>query len=146
MKVRHFGYRGRVDRARVHAESLVARLAPTLQHTADAPWLAANYSRRAALAESYACLQRASDAARETDRHVAEARRARNAIVLPRALVNAAYVDALIGRRDIAVDRLEEALKLPAGQTISRALLRADPSWAPLRGYPPFEDLIRPKG
>jgi hypothetical protein len=61
---------------------------------------------------------------------------------LPIALVDAAYVDVLIGRRDLAVARLEEALRLPSGTWISRALLRADPSWAPLRGHPGFERLI----
>jgi hypothetical protein len=33
-------------------------------------------------------------------------------------------------------------LRLPSGQWISRALLRADASWAPLRGHPGFERLI----
>jgi hypothetical protein len=58
------------------------------------------------------------------------------------AFVAAAYVDVLIGRPDSAMARLTEALRRPAGQWISRALLRADPSWAPLRGHPGFERLI----
>ena len=50
---------------------------------------------------------------------------------------------ALIGRRDLAVARLDEALRLPYGEWISRALLRADPWWAPLLGHPGFERLVR---
>ena len=64
------------------------------------------------------------------------------ALRTPYALVTAAYVDVLVGRRDLAVARLAEALRLPAGQFISRALLRADPSWMPLRGHPGFERLV----
>jgi len=60
----------------------------------------------------------------------------------PSALVTAAYVDVLIGRKDLAVSRLTEALQLPSGLWISPALLRADPSWTPLRGHPGFERLI----
>jgi len=60
----------------------------------------------------------------------------------PYALVTAAYVDVLIDRKDLAVSRLTEALRLNSGQFISRALLRADPSWGPLRGMPAFERLI----
>ena len=56
--------------------------------------------------------------------------------------MNAAYVDVLAGRRDAAVARLTEALQLPAGSSISPAILRADASWAPLRGHPGFERLL----
>jgi len=62
---------------------------------------------------------------------------------LSSALVAAAYVDVLLGRRDVAVARLSEAFRLPAGlHAVSRALLRADASWAPLRGHAGFERLI----
>jgi hypothetical protein len=82
------------------------------------------------------------DAAREADQYVAEARRAGNALLFPQALVNAARIDASMGRRDIAIQRLTEALRLPAGLSVSRPLLRADPDWEPLRGHPAFERLL----
>jgi hypothetical protein len=41
-----------------------------------------------------------------------------------------------------AIARLGEALSGPCGHRISRALLRADKAWAPLRGRPGFEQLI----
>jgi hypothetical protein len=98
-----------------------------------------SHSLRLALAEADAELGRTADAAREADRVVAQA----SAMDLPAALTVAAYVDVLIGRRDSAVARLTKALQLPAGQiSVSRAMLRADPSWAPLRGHPGFESLI----
>jgi hypothetical protein len=40
------------------------------------------------------------------------------------------------------VARLSEALRLPSGIFISPAILRADASWAPLRGHPGFERLL----
>jgi len=43
---------------------------------------------------------------------------------------------------DVAVARLAEALRLPAGIFISRVILRADASWAPLRGHPGFERML----
>ena len=43
----------------------------------------------------------------------------------------------------LAVARLTEVFQLPSGGlSVSRAMLRADPSWAPLRGHPGFERLI----
>jgi TolB-like protein/tRNA A-37 threonylcarbamoyl transferase component Bud32 len=142
MKARHFALAGRTERARFHADSLVRRIEPALRQTADVRFVAGVSSRRAALAEAYAYLGRTADAAREIDRYVSEARSPRNATILPRALVNAAYVDVLAGRHDVAVGRLEEALELPAGESISRALLRADSSWAPLRAHPRFARLV----
>jgi hypothetical protein len=85
---------------------------------------------------------RAADAGREIDRYVAETRTGPRPSAVPNALVNAAYVDVLSGRQDEAVARLSEALRLPGGIFISRALLHADASWAPLRGHPGFERLF----
>jgi hypothetical protein len=95
------------------------------------------------LAEAYAHRGRAADAARVLDRFVADTQRAATAYWPPVVLATAAYVDVLLGRRDVAVARLSEALQQPAsGIAISRVLLRADPVWAPLRGHPAFERLI----
>jgi hypothetical protein len=41
----------------------------------------------------------------------------------------------------VAVRRLTEAFRLPAGGSVSRALLRADASWAPLHGHAGVERL-----
>jgi serine/threonine-protein kinase len=137
MKLRHFRASGRTAGARAYAESLVVRATPMLRERDDVSMF--SHSLRLALAEADAELGRTADAAREADRVVAQA----SAMDLPAALTVAAYVDVLIGRRDSAVARLTKALQLPAGQiSVSRAMLRADPSWAPLRGHPGFESLI----
>jgi TolB-like protein/tetratricopeptide (TPR) repeat protein len=148
VKLRHHLERGRADRARAHADSLVALLEPVLQRSGDAHWFFGWFSRRSVLAEAYATLNRTGDAARQTDRYVAETReeeRARGEIhpeQLCHALHNAAYVDAQIGRKDVAVARLTEALRLTCGVRVSQALLAMDPSWSSLRGYAPFEALL----
>jgi tetratricopeptide (TPR) repeat protein len=148
MKLRHFALTGRADRARAHADSLVALLEPGLRHGANTPWFFGWFSRRSVLAEAYAVLGRDAEAGRETDRFVEETRwKLRvagdpNPEGLCHALYNAAYVDVLIGRKDVAVARLTEVLGLPCGHRVSRALLRADSSWAPLRGHSGFERLI----
>ena len=141
MKLRHFALTGRPERVRAYADSTVARLAPALRHAPDVTLFQA-YSRRAILAEAYARLGRSADAAAEIEHYLAEVRAGPRANAVPNALVNAAYVHVLAGRRDDAVARLTEALALPAGIFVSRALLREEASWAPLRGHPGFERLI----
>jgi len=141
MKFRHFALTGRPERMRAYADSAVAQLEPALRRAPDVT-LYETHSRRSILAEAYARLGRAADAAREIDRYLAEVRAGPRRSYVPNALVNSAYVLVLSGRRDEAVARLSEALRLPAGAFISRALLRADASWAPLRGHPGFELLI----
>jgi len=141
MKLRHFALSGRPERVRAYADSAVAQLEPALRRAPDVT-LWQNYSRRVILAEAYARLGRAADAEREIDRYVAGVRKESAPSEVPNALVNAAYVDVLSGRRDEAVARLSEALRLPGGEIISRTLLRADASWAPLRGHPGFERLL----
>ena len=140
MKMRHFRASGRTAEARAYAESLVVRAPPMLRERDDVSMFF--HSLRLALAEADAELGRTSAAVLEAERAVEAARHSANAMDLPAALTVAAYVDVLLGRRDSAIARLTEALQLPAGTTsVSRAMLRADPSWAPLRGHPEFDRL-----
>ena len=146
MKARHFWMTGRPARARAHADSIIALLAPALRRGADTASDFGTRTRRTTLAEAYAYAGRSGDAAPLLDSYVADVRRGWGRTILVRpefALVQAAYVDVLIGRRDLAVARLEEARRTPGGALwISPALLRADPWWASLRGHPGFERLI----
>jgi len=146
MKAAHFALTGRRERARAHADSVIALLEPALRRGPDTTSFAFfGHSQQAMLAEAYAYAGRASDAARLIDQYVEDARRSPNGpggLQPSTAFVAAAYVDVLIGRPDSAVARLTEALRRPTGLWISRPLLRADPSWAPLRGHPEFERLV----
>ena len=146
MKARHFWMTGRPARARAHADSIIALLAPALRRGPDSASNFGLFTKRTTLAEAYAYAGRPVDAAPLLDSYVADVRRGwgRTRALRPAfALVTAAYIDVLIGRRDLAVARLEEALRTPAGpHWITPALLRADPWWAPLRGHPGFERLI----
>ncbi len=148
VKLRHYLATGRAQAARAHADSLVVRIEPALRAGNDAPWFFWWFSRRSVLAEAYATLGRNADAATEVDAYVAETRQRRVALPgrdpeqLCHALHNGAYVDALIGRKALAVARLTEALQLPCGHRVSRPLLRTDPAWSPLHGLPAFERLI----
>jgi serine/threonine-protein kinase len=141
MKLRHFALTGQPARVRAYADSAVAQLEPALRRAPDLT-LYQTHSRREILAEAYARLGRAADAGREIERYLAEVRAGPRPNQVPNALVNAAYVHLLAGQRDEAVARLSEALRLPAGIFISPALLRAEASWAPLRGHPGFERLL----
>jgi len=147
MKARHFWMTGRPARARAHADSIIALLAPALRRgEPDTASLLGLYTKRTTLAEAFAYAGRPNDAAPLLDSYVDSVRGgwSRTYILRPAyALVTAAYVDVLIGRRDLAVARLEEALRTPPGaRWISRELLRTDPWWAPLRGHPGFERLL----
>jgi serine/threonine-protein kinase len=145
MKARHFWLKGDPARARAHADSIIALLAPALRRGPDTTSNWGGYTRRTTLAEAYAYAGRPKDAEPLLDSYVADVRRGwgRTQLLRPAfALLTAAYVDVLIGRRDLAVARLEEALRTPSGaRWTSRALLRADPWWAPLHGHPAFERL-----
>src|SRR5262249_39336538 len=141
-KLRHFALSGRPERVRAYADSAVARLEPALRRAPDVTLFHA-YSRRTILAEAYARLGRTAEARREIDRYLSDARHDPTLSRVSNALVSAAYIAVLTGRRDEAVARLAEALRLPSGVVISRELLRAEASWAPLRGHPGFERLIR---
>lgn len=47
------------------------------------------------------------------------------------------------GRSTQAVKLLHELLSIPAGGTVSRALLRTDPTWDPIRKAPEFQALLK---
>jgi hypothetical protein len=146
VKLRHHVQNGRNAAARTNADSLVGLLELALRQEGDRLWFFGWFSRRSLLAEAYATLGRNADAASQTDRYVTEAREQLAPRTAPwllcHALYNSAVVDAQLGRKDVVVARLSEALRLPCGQRISRALLRVDPSWNALRGYPAFERLL----
>jgi hypothetical protein len=64
----------------------------------------------------------------------------KNAITGFFGVTNLAYIYALTGEKDLALQQLEIVSKLPAGP--SYGALRLDPEWDPLRGDPRFEKIV----
>ena len=60
----------------------------------------------------------------------------------PRYILNLAKIYTVVGEKSRAIELLEDLLSLEAGTTISRALLRIDPIWDPLREVPQFQRLL----
>src|SRR5215831_3335612 len=53
-----------------------------------------------------------------------------------------AQIEAWTGRPEDAVKRLRHLLSIPAGQSISIAVLKLDPIWDPIRDRPDFQQLL----
>jgi tetratricopeptide (TPR) repeat protein len=141
LKGTRFVSTGDLRRARAHFDSLVSIYEPVFARD-TALYLEGAVNRPPALARAYAHLGRAADAARVTDWEVARARAAPGRRGLLTALRRAAMNDVLTGRHDLAVARLTEVLQHHSGWAISRALLRADDFWDPLRGRADFARLV----
>ena len=88
----------------------------------------------------YAYLGRKADAIREGETAVKQLPVTREAYGGANLAAVLALIDAITGRQDAAIDRLEYLLSIPS--SVSRPLLQADPVWAPLRGNPRFQRLV----
>ena len=53
-----------------------------------------------------------------------------------------AQIEARAGAPEEAVKRLRHLLSIPAGQSVSTALLKIDPIWDPIRSRPDFQQLL----
>jgi TolB-like protein/Flp pilus assembly protein TadD len=53
-----------------------------------------------------------------------------------------AQIEAWAGRPEDAVKRLRHLLSVPAGQSVSIAVLKLDPIWDPIRNRPDFQQLL----
>ena len=94
----------------------------------------------AQLAFAYAGLGRCDDALREAARATDLLPVSRDAITGPQRLQGRAEVEAACGHAEDAIDHLTQLLALPS--FVTKALLRVDPAYAPLRGNARFERLI----
>jgi tetratricopeptide (TPR) repeat protein len=127
------GFRGdrRVERA--HADSALPVLERQVRERPDDPKLLA----RAGLA--YARAGRYADAIRSGRRAAELLPPSRDANSGPYIMTRLAQIYMLAGEHDRALDTLEPLLELPSWLT--PALLRSDPTWAPLRTEPRFARL-----
>jgi serine/threonine-protein kinase len=88
----------------------------------------------------YAYLGRKPDAIREGEAAVARLPISREAYGGANLAAVLALIEAITGREDAAIDRLEYLLSIPS--SVSRPRLRADPVWDPLRRNPRFQRLV----
>ena len=97
---------------------------------------------RMALGLAYAGLGRTTEAVREARRAIELAPIARGAYVATVVMGGAVEVFARVGEIDAALELLELLFSMPAGRTVSVALLRVWPGFDPLRSDPRFEELL----
>jgi TolB-like protein/DNA-binding winged helix-turn-helix (wHTH) protein/cytochrome c-type biogenesis protein CcmH/NrfG/cation transport regulator ChaC len=96
---------------------------------------------RAYLAVALAQLGRKDEALAQIEQSVQQ--ESSDAFSGPRISEIQALVEAIVGRRREAIDRLAHLLATAYQAPISAAELRLSPVWDPLRGDPAFEDLLR---
>ena len=92
------------------------------------------------LASTYALLGRKTDALREAARATEIVPVSRDAVDGPDLQEDYAFVEMLVGESDAAVRRLAYLLSIPSDVSVN--VLRADPTWDPLRGNTVFKRLI----
>jgi serine/threonine-protein kinase len=106
--------------------------------------------RAQADAQSYLALVYAGlgqkEAALESGRRATENLPAsRDVIVGGSYLAQLAMTEAQVGEKQSALDHIEELLAIPAGHAVSRASLRLDPVWDPIRNDRRFQQLCQEK-
>jgi serine/threonine protein kinase/Flp pilus assembly protein TadD len=129
-----YGLAGQPQLERSSYESAVKMLTVTVRQP-----------RGSALAHSllgiaYAGLRRKQDAIREGRAGVDLAQASKDVFDVLR-VEDLARIYVMVGEHDEAIHLLEDVMSVPA--TLGIGALRLDPAWAPLRGQPRFEALLR---
>jgi tetratricopeptide (TPR) repeat protein len=127
------GFRGDHRAERAHADSALSVLQRQVRERPDDPKLLA----RAGL--TYARAGQHREAIRLGRRAAELLPPSRDANSGPYILTRLAQIYMLAGQHDRALDTLEPLLALPSW--VTPALLRSDPTWAPLRPEPRFKRL-----
>jgi len=91
---------------------------------------------------AYAYLGRKEEAIREGRRAVNLTPVSKDAYGGPFYVHYLAWIYAVVGEYEEAVDQLEYLMSIVAGESISVTMLRLDPTWDPLREHPRFKRLV----
>jgi eukaryotic-like serine/threonine-protein kinase len=126
--------RGQPALARAYADSARVAYQANLR---DAPH---DGQQHALLGVAFAYLGRREEAIREAERAVALVPTAKNAFLGPYLQLQLARVQVMVGSKDKAIEALRGAVAPP--NNYSRAWLRVDPTFAPLRKLPAFQALV----
>jgi serine/threonine-protein kinase len=133
-KAEWYRLRGAPRLVRIYSDSARAALEAEVRKTRSLPW------RRGFLGYAYAGLGRRADAVREGVE--AEKMVPSSADPMQRAFVTFALarIYGLLGEEEAAIERLEYLMSIPS--MVSAPLLRADPTWEPLRENARFLRLL----
>jgi tetratricopeptide (TPR) repeat protein len=124
---------GDATRAMKEYESSIAMLEAETEQHQDRPF------QRMTLARGYAALGRKEEALREARRAVETLPIAKDALYGSWLECFLAGVEARVGEKDAAIERIGRLLSIPSW--LSPAMLRIEPRWAPLRNDPRFRKL-----
>ena len=125
---------GSSELARASFETARDRLEKELREKPD------DYELHSLLGISYAGLGRKEEAIREGKRAVELLPVSKDALWGPEVIDDLAFVYALVGEQNAAIDQIEYLLTIPSG--ISVPLLRISPRYDPLRNHPRFKKLL----
>jgi serine/threonine-protein kinase len=137
LKAGAYRLRGETARSRTYYDSLGAAARADLRNRPDEALTHGTLG----VAEAY--LGHRAQALQEGQRAVELLPPSKDANYASIAQVNLAEIYTALGESDGAIDQLRDVLAVPSG--VSAAVLKADPTWAPLRGNPRFERLVAGK-
>jgi TolB-like protein/Tfp pilus assembly protein PilF len=128
------GRSGHLGKQRAYADSASRILEDKVKQRPD------EHIFRDRLGIMYALLGRKADAVREGKYAVALRPLSKDALDGATVLQLLAWIYALVGEHELAVEQLKVLLSVPSGVSVAR--LRSDWTWAPLRGHAGFERLV----
>jgi tetratricopeptide (TPR) repeat protein len=137
LKARAYRFRGEVERSRTYFDSLAGAARAELQERSHEDQAHGSLG----IAEAY--LGHRAQAIQEGRRGVELMPPSKDAFDATFAMRYLAEIYAVAGEPDAAVEQLHAALAVPS--FLSAAGLKADPTWAPLRGNARFEQLVAGK-
>ena len=97
---------------------------------------------RCVLGMSHAALGQKEDAIREGRRAVELLPVTKDMMAGGVVLANLAIIYAWTGEKDLALEQLATAIRVPSSNFLSYRQLKLHPFWDPLRGDPRFEKLV----